>query len=241
MRVVGSRSAPPASAGGEATMVAATSPSPSDAPGFQIGGGGALAAGCSGASCAPAARSASVEDGAAAASSAPGADDAGAGAAFHGGGGAGPARDQARRQVEPPVADPTRARAPGARPTMALSTRVEEAANPRVPVGATPRSERIRRQAPAPWASPRSGPARLRGPEREARREQHPSSATSTAGSTRRPATPEIPIRLAQAWPAPAPPSPRYREVERPSWGRPSAAGPVSGAPRWRPRLRSGS
>ena len=44
---------------------------------------------------------------------------------------AGPARDQARRQVEPPVADPTRARAPGARPTMALSTRVEEAANPR--------------------------------------------------------------------------------------------------------------
>src|SRR5207302_10040418 len=110
---------------------------------------------------------------------------------------AGPAREQARRQVEPPVADPTRARA---HPTMALSTRVEEAANPPVPVGATPRSERIRRQAPAPWASPRSGPARLRGPEREARREQHPSSATSTAGSTRRPATPEIPIRLAQAW-----------------------------------------
>ena len=154
---------------------------------------------------------------------------------------AGPAREQARRQVEPPVADPTRARAPGARPTMALSTRVEEAANPRVPVGATPRSERIRRQAPAPWASPRSGPARLRGPEREARREQHPSSATSTAGSTRRPATPEIPTRPAQAWPAPAPPTPRFREVERPSWGRPSAAGPVSGAPRWRPRLRSGS
>src|SRR5207245_1697059 len=133
--------------------------------------------------------------------------------------------------------------APAARPRTAREAQVEEAANAPVPVGATPRSERIRRQARAPRASPTSGPARLRGQEREreARREQHPSSATSTAGSTPRPATPEIPTRPAQAWPAPAPPTPRFRGAGRPSWGRPPAAGPGSGGPRWRPRPRAGS
>src|SRR2546425_106749 len=95
MRVVGSRSAPPTPEGGGATMVAATSPSPSDAPGFQMGGGGALAAGCSGASCAPAARSASVEDGAAAASSVAGADHGGDGAPTGGLGGCGAGADGA--------------------------------------------------------------------------------------------------------------------------------------------------
>src|SRR5437899_1379811 len=153
MRVVGSRSAPPASAGGGATMVAATGRGcPRKARRSAATRGPKLAVH-------PSRPTPVRQEERDPAEPHPIPEPPEDSTMARLGSRAGPAREQARGQVEPPVADPTRAQAPGARPTMALSTQVEEAANPPVPVGATPRSERIRRQAPAPRASPTSGPA----------------------------------------------------------------------------------